>query len=751
MSDTAPFLVAEIAVASARYHIDKPYDYRIPDSLANVVTRGLRVAVPFGRANKTTEAIVLAIKREESPRNIKCIESALEPSPSLTEEQLRLAIWMSQRFFCTLYDAIHACLPAGLWYREGRSPQTAKIVRYARLIISREDALEQAERKPRATTQASILRILAGVEGEMSLSDLMYQAGATTAVFKPLVAQGFIAIDEREVARRPKLADSPRQNVDYELNEQQTAALDALSPLLTSDNPEAALLYGVTGSGKTAVYLALIERTLALGKTAIALVPEIALTPQLLSLFYSKFGDDVAVMHSALTPGERYDEWRRVRDGTARVVVGTRSAVFAPLENIGLIVVDEEQEHTYKSESSPRYHAREVAKYRCSRSNGLLLLGSATPSVESMSRAESGVYKLVRLESRFNNRPLPRVILADMKEALRDGNNAPIGSILERELRLNIERGEQSIVFLNRRGANPVVTCVECGHTFTCPNCSVHLTYHSANNRLMCHYCGFSRPMESNCQECGGKLKFSGAGTQKVEEWLSENFPNVAVSRMDADTVSAANSHDKILSEFRDKRIPILLGTQMVAKGLDFENVTLVGVVSADMSLYVNDYRAYERTFSLLTQVVGRSGRGGTPGRAVIQTMTPEHSVILLASHQDYDEFYRREITRRRAQGMPPERDVICVSVVGEDEVRVLEFSARVRDTLIHDLGELASVLGPAPAVVAKVNNKYRYRVSVLCRNDSAIRQRIATVVRGFGLDPRTRGLTCSADVDPIE
>ncbi|MDR3309958.1 MAG: primosomal protein N' [Oscillospiraceae bacterium] len=745
------FLVAELAVAAAKFHIDKPYFYRVPDSLAGTLVRGLRVAVPFGRANRQSEAVVLGLRRVDDVANYKFIESALEDAPSLTEEQLKLAIWMSERFFCSVFDAVHACLPSGVWYREGKTPVAAKNVRYVTLAVSVEEAREESERKKlRAPTQSAILRILADTDAPMSAAELIRRADAVSGVLRPLEKQGLIRTEELETARRPAVTLQTPDTSGLTLSPEQYSAFYRLDALLKSGAPEAALLYGVTGSGKTSVYLKLIESALELGKSAVVLVPEIALTPQLMSIFFARFGDDVAVLHSALTPGERFDEWRRIRSGGARVAIGTRSAVFAPLSDLGLIIIDEEQESTYKSESSPRYHAREIAKYRCVKANALLVLGSATPSVESMRKAETGAYKLVRLESRYGGVPMPRVIVADMKEELRAGSLAPVGSVLERELRENITRGEQSIVFLNRRGASPVVTCVSCGHTFSCPRCSVHLTYHSSNKRLMCHYCNHSEPVANYCTKCGGKLKFVGAGTQKVEEWLLEKFPGVAVSRMDADTISAVNTHDKVLSEFRERNIPILLGTQMVAKGLDFPNVTLVGVVSADMSLYVNDYRAFERTFSLITQVVGRSGRGSAAGRAVIQTTTPEHDVIRLASRQDYDGFYAAEIARRRAAGLPPERDVISMNLNGEEEERVLLACTEVRAELASKLGG-ASVLGPAPAPIVKLNNKFRYRVTVMCENSKEVRSVVAGIVRAFPHDAKHRGLGIFANADPFE
>ena len=487
------------------------------------------------------------------------------------------------------------------------------------------------------------------------------------------------------------------------------------------------------------------------------LVPEIALTPQLLHIFASHFGDAIAVLHSSLRAGERYDEWKRARSGKARVVIGTRSAVFAPLTNLGLIVLDEEQEYTYKSENVPRYHARDVAKFRCARSGAVLLLGSATPSVESMYLAQTGVYRLFTLRSRYNTRALPRVRIVDMKQELRVGNGSDISQPLREGLEANLERGEQSILFLNRRGNSRMAACGECGEVPSCPRCSAYLTYHSANGRLMCHYCGHSERLPDACPHCGGAFHFIGTGTQKVQEELEALFPGTEVMRMDTDTVSAVQSHEKLLSRFEGEKVPILVGTQMVAKGLDFENVTLVGVISADLSLYVDDYRAGERTFSLLTQVVGRAGRGEKTGRAIIQTFTPENEVIAAAAAQDYDTFYQQEIAMRRVRGCPPFRDLFVLTASGTEESRVLRMCVRLRRTLESWFADPAyqgldvQLLGPAPATVAKVNNRYRYRLTISGHNSKTMRSLVAALLCAAHGDKEMRGVSVFADINPMD
>lgn len=751
--------VARLAVAAAAYHIDKPYSYKIPEALEDVLAPGMRVSIPFGRGNRKSEGLVLSISTEDSyvsaendRKELKCIYKPLDEKPVLSQEQLKLALWMSDRFFCTVYEAAKAMLPAGMWFKDGMRRLGDKTVTTAVLDIPAEEALIlAAQKRQRAPQQAHILELLSQI-GSASVKELCYFTGASRSSVKALAGLGVIVLEETEVFRRPSINARPAEG-QIILNDAQQAVFDGLTARLDSGRAEAALLYGVTGSGKTSIYIRLIEQVLKKGRDAVVLVPEIALTPQLISTFSAYFGDNIAVLHSALGIGERYDEWKRIRSGNVRVVVGTRSAVFAPVTNLGLMIIDEEQEHTYKSENSPRYHARDIAKFRCVNSGALLLLGSATPSVESMYNAEEGKYRLFRLENRYNEKELPPVIIADMKKELKNGNGCTISSILLDELRANLERGEQSILFINRRGASTLIACGECGYTFTCPRCSVAVTYHSANRRLMCHYCGYSEAESDRCPDCGGKLKYIGAGTQKVEAELGELLPGVGVIRMDTDTVSMSNTHEEHLTRFREKRIPILLGTQMVAKGLDFENVTLVGVLSADQMLYINDYRAHERTFSLITQVVGRSGRGSKQGRAVIQTLTPSNEVIRLAAGQDYDQFYIREIALRRLAGSPPLFDLVTLTVSGQDETLVLRACAKLRRALQSYFSGLEGIklLGPAPAAVAKINNRFRYRLSISCKINRRIRDTIAHVVRESAKDRECRGIHVFADIDPYE
>ena len=820
--------VAKIALQAATYAIDKPYDYQVPLELLDTLRPGMRVVVPFGAGNRRTEGIVLALEGgyPDDPRR-KSILTVLDEEPVLDGEALRLALWMRERWFCTVYDAARAMLPAGLYFslqdrwklapgvdREaayaaaGRSEHARGIVELlfasgreadvaqikeafgtkdpnpalkllrdkgiltletsasrgvgdkkelvASLAIPPEEAMALVTpRRRSAPLRYAVTELLCAL-GSASAKELCYFTGAANATLRSLEKSGILRLEHREVFRRVTVEAGERAAPPV-LNAEQQAAFEGLDALAAAGRPAAALLYGVTGSGKTQVYLRLIYEALARGRTAMVLVPEIALTPQLLRIFASHFGDDIAVLHSSLRAGERYDEWKRVRSGQARVVIGTRSAVFAPLRNLGLLILDEEQESTYKSENVPKYHARDVAKYRCAQNDALLVLGSATPSVESMYHAKRGDYRLFTLRRRYNEQALPEVLIADMKKELRAGNGTSLSGPLRAGLAAAMEAGEQSILFLNRRGASRMVTCGECGEVPTCPRCSVHLTYHSANGRLMCHYCGHSEPLPDACPSCGGALNFLGYGTQKVEEELHAAFPGREILRMDTDTVSATQSHEKLLSRFEKERIPVLVGTQMVAKGLDFENVTLVGVISADLSLYVDDYRAGERTFSLLTQVVGRAGRGAKQGRAVIQTFTPENDVIRCAARQDYDSFYEQEIELRRMRLCPPFRELFVLTASGPLESAVLRTCMRLRRSLEGWLAQPPfrdwelTVLGPAPASVAKINDRYRYRLTLAAQNTKEIRAMVAHLVRCAQTDKENKGVSVSADVNPLD
>ena len=746
-----PDAVAKIAVSAAPYWIDKPYEYAVPDDLLGRVQPGIRVAVPFSAGNRRSEGIVLALSNKAEYEKLKDISEVLDTEPVLTQQQIQLALFMRERFFCTVYDAVRAILPAGLWFdRDGRRRVSDKTVETIRLTVPAREALDVAEAMQKhAPAQARILRELAPY-GEMPLRELLLFTGCARTTVKKLIFTGLAESIKREVFRIPEFSAGDRLKIPV-LNDEQQSAFEGLDMLASSGKAAVSLLEGVTGSGRTSVYIHLIDSVLKRGKSAILLVPEIALTPQMLYTFSSYFGDDIAVLHSSLSPGERYDEWKRLKTGRAHVAIGTRSAVFAPVDNLGILIIDEEQEDTYRSENNPRYDARDVAKYRCFKNSCLLVLGSATPDLVTRYCAESGRYSRFVLRRRYNEMKLPEVKIIDLKNELRRGNEGSISVPLRAELLENLERGEQSILFLNRRGAHKLVTCGECGFVYKCPHCSVSLTYHSVNRRLICHYCGYTRRVDEACPDCGGILKYIGAGTQLVEEELHSLFPGTEIIRMDADVLSGSMTHEQVFERFRAENIPIMIGTQMVTKGLNFENVTLVGVLSADQSLYSGDFRAAERTFSLITQVIGRSGRGQKAGRAVIQTFTPSSEVIRQAARQDYDAFYQSEIILRKLQDSPPFSDLLSVTASGAEERAVVDACRFVKNRLCFLLGqkEKTEFLGPTPLTVVRVNNRFRYRIIIKCRSDSAIRNAVSGVITECSTDKRFRGISFYADNDP--
>lgn len=630
------------------------------------------------------------------------------------------------------------------------SDKTEKI---ATLAVSVEEAMAYAAGRPKsAAMQRAVLELMYSV-GSAAVKEICYYTGANPATVKRLAELGYLELTERPVLRcqqiKPIQLDGP-----LTLNREQQAAFDGLCAQMEQDIPGSALLYGITGSGKTSVYIKLIQRCLENNKQAMLLVPEIALTPQLLGLLAAYFGDKVAVLHSSLRSSERYDQWKRVRTGDARVVVGTRSAVFAPCVQPGLIILDEEQEHSYKSENAPRYDARDIALWRGLKEKTLVLFGSATPAVETMYRAKAGHHSLYTLSHRYNGKKLPKVEIVDMRQELKQGNDLSLSYALQDAIGQTVEAGKKTILFLNRRGNSRALVCVDCREAPECPRCSARLTYHSANERLMCHYCGHSQKVTARCPRCGGPMKSMGTGTQKVQQQLQTLFPDMAVARMDADTVNAANTHQQILDTFRDEKIPVLIGTQMVAKGLNLPDVTLVGVLDADLGLYTDSYRAAETTFNMLTQVVGRAGRGDAEGGAMVQTVTPEHPVINLAARQDYESFYKLELEMRRVQQCPPFGDLVTITFTGEEEGKLLRGAAKFRESLRACLQlpdykqETCTVLGPAPCPVPKINYNYRYRLTLRCAMTKPLRGLLAHLLRQFSADRENRGVAAFIDIN---
>lgn len=809
---TDKVLAAGVAVENTAFHFDKLYDYIIPDEYREYAKAGCRVSVDFGRGSYR-QGMIMELHERDDASGLKTIKELIDRKPVMTDTLLKLAFAMKERCFCTLFEACNAMLPAGLsvkltysYMLERDIDENAlmfltdtekQIVEYlkARKTAVRQDRLikilgladdsflvklskagilhRNEETKKRlkdvsvkmvslvndepdrkyTPAQNEVINVLRSV-GDVSRKELCYFTGVSEAVTDNLVKKGVCVYYDAEPPEKEVIPDAlPEKEIT--LTEQQSKAFESMLEKYNSRKPCVSLLYGITGSGKTSVFMKLIDRANEENKGIICMVPEISLTPQLLAKFTSRYGNRVAVFHSGLSLSKRLEEWKRVKNGEANIAVGTRSAIFAPLENIGLIVIDEEQEYSYKSAKTPRFHARELAKLICAYNNCMLVLSSATPSLESYYFAEQGRYSLETLGSRYGNARLPNIITADMNIEQQRGNLSGYSSVLLESLEENLSSGRQSIILLNRRGHNTFVSCRSCSEVISCPNCSISLTYHSANNRLMCHYCGYSIPVPDECPVChSDKLRYSGAGTQRAEQELGNIFPDARILRLDTDSTMQRYSYEKKLNAFRDGEYDIMLGTQMVAKGLDFPNVTLVGIMSADNMMYSDDFRSYERTFSLLTQVAGRSGRGELEGKAVIQTYEPENPIIELAAMQDYKAFYESEISLRRSMLYPPFVDICVVAFIGRDRQLTSEasvfFSDILRKTASAEYSDLPMrVLGPSPALISKVSNKYRYRIIIKFRNIRRSRELISRLLCEFGRERRFSDITAYADIDP--
>ena len=814
-------MIARIAVSAANYAIDKPYSYLIPQGMTLRPGQRVQLPFGRGNRRCEGIVLTVEEAEEEGLKAVECCldpepiltEHQLRLAAFLRERyfctyydavrgMLPAGLWFSAKESFSLTenrqwkekpptrenaekilsfleemggqaqgDALRSLIPEedalseAVSYLVRKKWLTAKsdfirrtkdkTEKIATLAASPEEAMEYASRRPKsALMQKNVLELLCSL-GSVAVKELCYFTGAPTATINRLEKLGYLTLSERPVLRCKEIQPAKLEG-PLVLNDDQQTCFAGLSRQMAQPEPGVALLYGVTGSGKTSVYIKLIQAALDGGRSAMLLVPEIALTPQLLGLLAAYFGEQVAVLHSNLSAAERYDQWKRVRQGNARVVVGTRSAVFAPCDP-GLIILDEEQEHSYKSENNPRYCAREVAIWRGAKEKALVLLGSATPSIETMYRAQSGLYRLYTLKNRFGGRKLPAVEIVDMRQELKMGNDLSLSIPLREAILDTWKAGKQTILLLNRRGNSRCLVCVDCRESPECPRCSVRLTYHSANHRLMCHYCGYSQPVPDRCPKCGGPIKTIGTGTQKVQQELNMLLPEMQTIRMDADTVSAVNTHEKILDRFREEKIPVLIGTQMVAKGLNLPDVTLVGVLDADLSLYTGGYRAGETTFNMLTQVVGRAGRGDVPGRAMIQTLVPEHQIIRLAARQDYDGFYALELGLRRVQNAPPFGDFTLITFIGEDEGAVMRGAVKMRDSIRTCLrqpeyaGEECTVLGPAPCPVPKINYHFRYRLTLHGKMTKNLRLLLAFLLRQFGRDGGNRGVSAFADINGYE
>ena len=719
-----------VAVSNATFHFDKLYTYAVMPDQQNAVKLGSMVLVPFGRGSRARMGVVLACDAEPENAKLKYLFDVAPASACLTPELLRLVHFLKERTFCTYYEAVKAVIPYGAQYKPTVAEDGVTPVLQKQLVRHTENAYKLVGTlppKPRPTAkQLAAVALLAG--GERTLSALE-EKGISRAVLDNLCAKGVLECSK--VNKSIDLYSSiPLKNEPILLTEEQQAAYDALLPGLEDAAPHSALLYGVTGSGKTLVFLKLIEHCLQMGRRALVLVPEISLTPQMILRLKSQFGKRVAVQHSALNHTERLLQWQMIQDGGADIVVGTRSAIFSPLENIGLVIIDEEQEHTYRSESAPRYSAHEVARQRAAENGALLLLASATPSTESYYAAQHGRTQLVRLTKRYGGNPLPKVRIVDMRAELASGNPREISLAMEDAIRHNLEAGKQTILLLNRRGYQTVAQCEDCREVLKCQKCSVPMVYHKSAHKLLCHYCGSQLdPPPARCPACGGKLQYRGFGTQKAEEELAKLFPEARILRMDQDTTAAKDAHEKLLAKFARHEYDIMVGTQMVAKGLDFEDVTLVGVLGIDSLLFAQGFRAYETVFSLVTQVVGRSGRAKDPGFAIIQTTDPDNPVLNLAAAQDYDAFFEQEIAYRKLGLYPPFCGLCVVGFAGPKESEVARASARFAALLGRQAAKQPDlplrVLGPTPGSIEKINDSYRYKLTVKCRNDRRFRDLI--------------------------
>ena len=804
---------ASVVIDGSTYSFDKYYDYLIPDEFSSRCVVGARVIVPFGRGNIKKQALIMQTGFVETEKSLKSIYSAPIDVPPLSDEMVSMVKWLKETTFCTYFDAIHAILPTGLNLKireifcfnktiEKLTDLEIKVCEYLKnqkkgadlQKIKADLELENCEsvlrgliekgcvlknsnpiRKVQDATvkmvelvnpdgdvnikltarQRDVVNVLLDA-GTLSVKEIMYFTGVSSVVITNLEKYGVVRLFDNEIYRTPEITKTKifAENTCV-LTERQQAVFDNIAKKMDENEFSTVLLHGVTGSGKTQVFLKLVEKAVEKGEGVIVMVPEIALTPQMLDVFYERFGKKVAVFHSALPLSQRLDEWKRVKNGEALIALGTRSAVFAPFQNLGLIVMDEEQEHTYKSEQSPRFHARDVARFRAAYHKCVCLLSSATPSIESYSAAKAGKYLLYTLNERYGDAVLPNVIPVDMRSEMISGNCGNISMVLAQEIEKNLENGEQVILLLNRRGHNTYVSCPSCGYVAICENCSISMTYHSANNRLMCHYCGYSEPYTNTCKNCGSDhLRYSGAGTQKLEDELSMLFPHARVLRLDADTTMMRNAFSKKLSAFANKEYDILIGTQMVAKGLNFPNVTLVGVLGADQSMYSDDFRGFERTFSLLTQVVGRSGRGKTPGRAYIQTQNPDSNVIKLAAKQDYVAFYEDEILTRKLMIYPPYCDILSVVFSSPLQKGALDaatfFADTVKNRILSEFSDVKLIiLKPMPTAVPRVNNKYRYRIIIKCKNGKRFRELINKSVDEFFESKYAKNTSISLDVNP--
>ena len=797
---------AKVIVDVAAYPVDRPFDYRIPTEWQNIVVPGIRVKVPFGPRNVLGFVVDVVQETDVPIDKIKDVAQLLDLEPVLTAEMLELSKWLKRQTICYEIDALQAMLPGALrakyekhvlaqvdvaalpevlrplFNKNGKS--TMKQFEHADLmkqlkeavdnglvivenvvkqqgnikeirmvqVIERSEIIEQLIEKlgNRSAKQKLLMQWMLGHIGQVfDVADILTATGVTQAVLQGVVDKGAARFVQQEVYRDP-FKKNVAKTSNLQLTDEQQVALTAITDAMKDRRPETFLLQGVTGSGKTEVYLQAIQQALSEGKQAIMLVPEISLTPQMTERFRSRFGEQVAVLHSGLSVGEKYDEWRKIQQGKVQVVVGARSAIFAPFTNVGLFILDEEHESTYKQEDSPRYHARDVAIWRSKFYNCPVILGSATPSLESFARAKKKVYTLLTLKERAKKQALPTVKVIDMRQELRNGNRSMFSVDLIEGISERLERQEQIVLFLNRRGYSSFVLCRDCGTVVQCPNCDISLTYHRSNEKLKCHYCGYDEYVPHECPQCqSDHIRFFGTGTQKVEEEIYKLFPQARVVRMDVDTTSKKGSHEELLDKFGRGDADILLGTQMIAKGLDFPNITLVGVLSADTSLHLPDYRASERTFQLMTQVSGRAGRHEKPGEVIIQSYTPEHYAIELSKEQLYEPFYEREMHARHLASYPPYYYVALIQLSHEDLMMAQEYAARAAEYLRSNLSTQVSVIGPTTASIARLQNRYRYQCLIKYKIEPNLIPVLLDLIKLYRADWIKKGIVLTVDLDP--
>ncbi|MEX3621173.1 primosomal protein N' [Viridibacillus arvi] len=799
-------MIAQVIVDVAAYPVDRPFDYAVPDEWQALVEAGCRVKVPFGPRNVL--GFITALKEEtDVPQGkLKPLSQLLDIEPVLTGEMLQLAQWMTKQTLCFEIDALQVMLPSALRAKYektihltgildelpaelqnlfgNKSSIPYKKVEVAGLLKSLKysigQGIVQIKTVVKQQGQVKAIRKLKILDDEMKLQqiaadipkrakkqvmvaewmvdhkgaiftpeELCQTLGITTAVLNALIEKGAATYIQEEVYRDPFTKNAVKTK-PLALTDEQEVALQQILTAMKNELPTTFLLHGITGSGKTEVYLQAIQSTLEKGKEAIVLVPEISLTPQMSERFRSRFGELVAVLHSGLSKGEKYDEWRKIQRGEVKVVVGARSAVFAPFTNVGLFILDEEHESTYKQEDSPRYHARDVAIWRSEFHQCPVILGSATPSLESFARAKKQVYTLLTLKKRAMQQSLPTVEIIDMREQLKNGNRSMFSDELAEAIRIRLEKKEQMVLFLNRRGFSSFVLCRDCGTVVQCKNCDISMTYHRSQEKLKCHYCGYEEQVPHECPECQSEhIRFFGTGTQKVESEIYKFFPEARVLRMDVDTTRQKGSHERILDAFGHGEADILLGTQMIAKGLDFPNITLVGVLSADTSLNLPDFRAAERTFQLLTQVSGRAGRHDKPGEVFIQTYTPEHYAIELSKEQDYEPFYVQEMQMRQRFAYPPYYYVVLIQVTHEDVLMAAEYAGKAVDWLRMQLSQNVGIIGPTAASISRVQNRYRYQCLIKYKKEPNLTATLQQLIRMYRTDWVKKGIQLTVDLDP--